>query len=75
VAEVEEFLPSKCETLSLNPSNVKNKNLKKSEYTVKERLNIGQVWWCIPAIPELRRLRQDYHKFTDRLGYPVRACL
>jgi hypothetical protein len=26
-------------------------------------------WWYMPAIPALRRLRQEDHKFSDSLGY------
>jgi hypothetical protein len=33
------------------------------------------VWWCIPTIPALKRLRQEDCEFQTRLGYLARLCL
>jgi hypothetical protein len=30
------------------------------------------VWWCIPVIPALRRVRQEDHKFKTSLSYIAR---
>jgi hypothetical protein len=36
---------------------------------------LGQVWWCVPVIPALRRLRQKNCEFEASLDYTVRPCL
>jgi hypothetical protein len=33
------------------------------------------MWWCIPVIPALGRLRQEDHEFEVTMGYTVRLCL
>jgi hypothetical protein len=33
------------------------------------------VWWYIPVIPAIRRLRWENPKFKPSLGYIVRPCL
>jgi hypothetical protein len=33
------------------------------------------MWWYIPAIPALRRLRQEDHEFKICLGYVTKPCL
>jgi hypothetical protein len=33
------------------------------------------MWWYIPIIPALRRLRQEDLKVETSLGYIVRPCL
>jgi hypothetical protein len=33
------------------------------------RATHSQVWWGTPAIPTLRRLRQEDHEFKANLGY------
>jgi hypothetical protein len=35
----------------------------------------GQAWWNTPAMPALRRWRQEAWKFKATLGYVVRPCL
>jgi hypothetical protein len=35
----------------------------------------SQVWWHMPVIPALERLRQKDHEFKARLDYTVRPCL
>jgi hypothetical protein len=30
---------------------------------------MNQVWWYMPVIPELKRLRQEDYKFEGSLGY------
>jgi hypothetical protein len=50
-----------CETLGSIHSTTKTNILKKNEG--------DRVWWYTPVIPELRRLRQEDHKFKVSLGY------
>jgi hypothetical protein len=33
------------------------------------------IWWYIPVIPALRRLRQKDHNFKASLGQTVKPCL
>jgi hypothetical protein len=33
------------------------------------------MWWHIPVIPALRRMRQEYCEFKTIPGYIVRPCL
>jgi hypothetical protein len=33
------------------------------------------MWWCMPIIPALRRLRKEGHKFKVSLGYIESQCL
>jgi hypothetical protein len=33
----------------------------------------GQMWWCTPVIPALRRLRQEDQEFEASLGNIVRT--
>jgi hypothetical protein len=33
------------------------------------------VWWITPAIPALKRQRQENHQFKVTLGYTARPCL
>jgi hypothetical protein len=35
----------------------------------------GWVWWCIPVIPVLGRLKEEEHEFEAGLGYIVRIYL
>jgi hypothetical protein len=32
------------------------------------------MWWFMPIIPALRRVRQKDHKFKASLGHTVRQC-
>jgi hypothetical protein len=32
-------------------------------------VRISQAWWCIPAIPEFKALRQEDHMLKYNLGY------
>jgi hypothetical protein len=34
-----------------------------------------QVWWYMPVIPTLGRMKQGNLEFKARLGYIVRSCL
>jgi hypothetical protein len=33
------------------------------------------MWWCIPVISALGRLRQEKREFKAHLGYIVRVCI
>jgi hypothetical protein len=37
--------------------------------------NRSWAWWCMPIIPEHRRMRQEDHKMEPGLGYTVKLCL
>lgn len=37
-------------------------------------LSVSWVWWHMPIIPVLKRLRQKDHKLETSLGYIVRSC-
>jgi hypothetical protein len=37
--------------------------------------NHGRVWWGVPVIPALRRLRQEDGELEASLGCTVRLCL
>jgi hypothetical protein len=36
-------------------------------HTYKHTRYVGQVWWCMPVIPEIRRLRQEDSKLKTSL--------
>jgi hypothetical protein len=33
------------------------------------------MWWCLPTILALQRLKQEEHKFKTSLVYIARTCL
>lgn len=37
--------------------------------------NLNWAWWCIPVIPDLRKLRQGDYKLGDTLRYMERLSL
>lgn len=41
----------------------------------EEKLGSAWVWWLMPAIPVLRRLKQEYHGLEVNLGYIVSSNL
>jgi hypothetical protein len=42
---------------------------------VRQDLFFYLAWWCIPVIPELRRVRQEDHEFETSLSYKEIPCL